>query len=148
MKVSTVDWSEDIVAPAKAIFGRFLGLVGLVTTLMMLLGYLPTRQLAGDAALPAMFAGCAIGVVASLIGTVPVYLARNKPHVEAWSSAIVAMAVRLGVVIVLGASLAMSGALPVKPLVIWILISYAGLMIPDTLLSIKILAQQALAETR
>lgn len=119
-----------------------------MAAVLLVLGWAPTRRLAGEEALPAMFVGCAISVVGSLAGTVPVILARNRPHVEAWSAALAAMGTRLAVVLVLAAALALSGAWPARPLLVWVLVSHAGFLVPDTLLSIKVLARQALAENR
>lgn len=135
-------------SPGKKVFGQFLGFALVVAALLLALGFLPTRRLGGEAALPAMFVGCAVGVVASLVGTIPVLLARNRPHVEAWTAAMVAMGVRLGIAIVLGVGLALSGIWPPKPLLVWVVLSHGGLMVPDTLLGIKVLARQALAEDR
>ncbi len=120
----------------------------MVTAALMALGYGPTRRLAGDEAVPAMLAGCAISFFASLVGTAPVLRARNEPHVAAWSAAMIAMAVRMGIALMLGVALALAGAFPAKPLLLWVVISHAVLLVPDTLLSIKVLAQQALAEEK
>ncbi len=120
----------------------------MVTAALMALGYGPTRRMAGDEGVPAMLAGCAIGFAASLVGTVPVMRARNEPHAASWSAAMVAMAVRMAVAIVLGVALALAGSFPAKPLLLWVVISHAALLVPDTLLSIKVLAQQALVEEK
>jgi hypothetical protein len=123
-----------------------VGLAAIMAAALLVLGWAPTRRLAGDEALPAMFVGCAISVVGSLAGTVPVILARNKPHLEAWSAALAAMGTRLAVVIVLGAAAALAGWWPTKPLLLWVAVSHAGLLVPDTLFSIKVLARQVLAQ--
>ena len=60
----------------------------------------------------------------------------------------IAMVVRLGIAIVLGVGVALSGMVPQKPLLIWVATSHAAFLVPDTLLSIKVLARQALAEDR
>lgn len=125
-----------------------MGLAVVVAAVLLVLGWAPTRRLAGDEALPAMFVGCAISVVGSLAGTVPVVMARNRPHTEAWSAALAAMGTRLAIVIVLGAATALAGIWPAKPLLLWVVVSHAGFLVPDTVLSIKVLARQALAENR
>lgn len=135
-------------SPGRKIFGTFLGLVLAVAAALLLLGYGPTRRLAGDEAVPAMLAGVAIAAAASLAGALLVFKARHRPLADAWSAAMGVMGARLGIVIVLGAAVALAGAFPVRPLLIWIVISHAGFLVPDTLLSIKVLARQALAEDR
>lgn len=119
-----------------------------VAAALLLLGYGPTRRLAGDEAVPAMLAGMAIAAVASLAGAVLVFKARHKPHLEAWTAAMGVMATRLGIAIVLGVAVALAGALPARPLLLWIVISHAGFLVPDTLLSTQVLARQALVEDR
>lgn len=135
-------------SPARRIFGQFLGLVLIVAAALLTVGWVPTRNVAGDEALKAMVAGCAIAAVASLVGTLPVILARNKPHLDAWTAALVAMGVRLAVIVALGAAVALSGTVPARPLLLWLVLSHAGFLVPDTLLSIQVLARQALAENR
>ncbi len=137
---------ESGVSPGTSIFGRFLGLTLLVTAALLLLGHGLTERWAGTGALTAMYAGCAVGAAASLAGTVPVLRARKRSHVDALSAAMVAMGVRLGIALGLGIALAMSGVFPTRPLLLWVVVSHAGLLVPDTLLSIKVLAQQALME--
>lgn len=93
-----------------------------------------------------MVAGCLVSFVASLVGTLPVLAARNQPHIEAWTAAMIAMVVRLGIVIVLGISLTLGGLFPQKSILLWVVISHAAFLIPDTVLSIKVLAKQSLAK--
>ena len=59
-------------SPAAAEYLRFLGWAVAVGAAAALLGYAPTRRLGGEGALPAMVAGCAIGVIASAVGALPV----------------------------------------------------------------------------
>lgn len=135
-------------SPGQKIFGRFSGLALALAAALLLLGYGPTRRLAGDEAVPAMIAAVAIAAVASLAGALLVYRARHRPHAEAWNAALGAMAARLGIAIVLGVAVALTGAFPVRPLLLWIVIAHAGFLVPDTLLSTQVLARRALAEDR
>ena len=48
----------------------------------------------------------------------------------------------------LGVALSLSGLWPVKALLLWVVIGYGAMLVPDTMLSIKILAQEAPAEDR
>lgn len=128
------------------VFLQFLLLAGAVVVLLLAVGFVPTRRLAGQAGLSAMLAGCLVSLVASLVGTVPVLLARRRSHVEMVPAALAATATRLGVVVTLAAAVALSGVVASKPLLLWVVISHAGLLIPDTLLSIKVLSKRELAE--
>ncbi|NJL30073.1 MAG: hypothetical protein HC897_20360, partial [Thermoanaerobaculia bacterium] len=61
-------------------------------------------------------------------------------------AALGATATRLGVVIVLAAVVALAGVVETKPLLLWVVISHGGLLIADTLLSVKVLSKRELAE--
>lgn len=113
-------------------FGRFVALA--VGTLVVLwgLGYMPTLRLAGDSGIPAMLVGGAVGLVASLVGTVPILLARGKDPSSKVPAVMGAIAMRVGVAIVLALSLALSRVWAVEPLLIWVAIAHAGLLIADT----------------
>ena len=115
---------------------RFLAWVLAVTVAVALLGVLPTRRMAGDGALPALFAGCVIGVLASALGGVPIALSQGKPPAERLSSVLFAMLVRLAAAVALGSIAALSGRFPQNPLLLWIVISYVVLLIVDTLYAV------------
>jgi hypothetical protein len=117
---------------------RFSGWALAAATGVALLGYLPTLRLGGKGALPAMIAGCAVGLFASLVGGVPVALARgsSEPAVRS-QAAMASMAVRFGVVLALGLAAALSGAFERGPLLIWIAVSYMALLVIDTWYALK-----------
>ncbi len=57
---------------------RFLGWAVVVGVALALLGYVPTRRLGGEGALPAMVAGCVIGVIASAVGATAIARYRRR----------------------------------------------------------------------
>jgi hypothetical protein len=116
---------------AAAGYLRFLAWTAGVAIIALALGFLPTRRLAGDGGPPAMLAGCAIGVLASWLGAVPVALAgaggkKGAPPILA------AMALRFVVVLALALPAALSGRLARGPLLVWVAISYIVLLAVDT----------------
>jgi hypothetical protein len=111
---------------------RFLAWVVAVSAVVALLGYLPTRRLAGDGALPALLAGCAVGIVASALGGVPIALAKGKPAAARMPAVMAAMLLRLVVAMALGVAAALSGQFARGPLLLWITISYVALLVVDT----------------
>lgn len=131
----------------RRVFVQFLLLAGAIVALLLALGYLPTRRLAGEAGLAAMLAGCLVSFVASLAGAVPVLLARHRSHVEMVPAALLATATRLGVAVVLAVAVVLSGLIAARPLLLWVVISHAGLLIADTLLSIRVLSKRELANS-
>jgi hypothetical protein len=118
---------------------RFLAWGLAATALAVLLGYVPTRRLGGEGALGAMIAGCVIGWLASALGGIPVALGRGKvANPTARLQAMMAsMGLRFGVVLALGAAAAFSGWFGLKPLLLWIAISYMALLAVDTWYAVK-----------
>ncbi len=109
-------------------FGRFAASAVLIVLALLALGYAPTRRLAGEAGIPAMTAGCLIGLAsAALAGWVLVAVDAPTPNGR-MQRAFLAMAVRLAVVVALGAAAALSGALAESPLLFWLATSYVALL--------------------
>ena len=122
--------------------GAYLGFLALTSAIvvgLMAVGQFPTRQLAGDGALAAMVAGCLISFVAALVGTVPVMLARGQAAPDTVPPVMLSMALRLGTVILLGVAAMWSGWFESAPLVIWLLLSHAALLVADIRLTKRIL---------
>jgi hypothetical protein len=111
---------------------RFLAWVVAVAAVVALLGVVPTRRLAGDGALPALLAGCVIGIVASALGGIPIALAHGKPAAARMPAVMAAMLLRLVMAVALGAVAALSGRFARGPLLIWIVITYVALLVIDT----------------
>jgi hypothetical protein len=117
---------------AAAEYLRFLAWAVLVGAALALLGYAPTRRLAGEEALPAMLAGCAIGVLASAVGAVPVMLARRPGSRTApLQGMLVSMAARLAAVLVLGLAVGLAGWFETRPLLLWIGLGYVAQLALD-----------------
>ena len=94
---------------------RFLGLALAIVAVLMAIGVMPTRRLAGDDAVAAMAGWLLIAVNA---GTPEMRMQR----------AFLAMAVRLAVVGALGLAAALSGAVDRMPLLFWLAAAYVALL--------------------
>jgi hypothetical protein len=116
---------------------RFLGWAVIVAVVSALLGYAPTLRLGGAGALPAMFAGCAIGLVASAVGALPAALSRRKVQAAPLQGMLAAMGLRLATVVVLGVSVGLSGWFESRALLIWIALGYIGQLALDTRYAIR-----------
>lgn len=109
-------------------YAAFLALAAAVVAGLCALGLVPTRRLAGAEGVPAMVAGCAISFVsAALAGCLLIVVAAETPDARMKRSAL-AMAVRLAVVIVLGAAAVFSGEFSRAPLLFWIATTYVVLL--------------------
>jgi hypothetical protein len=107
---------------------RFIGWTAVVIVAVVGIGVLPTRRLAGDAALPAMLAGCAIGwISAALAGGVLVAPREKTPQAQ-MQTALMAMMVRVAAVIVLGAAAVLTDIFQRAPLLFWLAASYVALL--------------------
>ena len=113
---------------AASRYARFLGLSVAIVLVMCAAGFLPTRRFAGTAGVPAMFAGCAIGLMsAALAGLFLVTVSAETPDAQMKRS-FLAMVVRLAVVVVFGAAATLSGLLATQPLLLWVAIAYMALL--------------------
>lgn len=117
---------------AAAEYLRFLVWAVAAGVVLALLGYAPTRRLGGEGALPAMIAGCAIGVIASAVGALPIVLARRSGRSAPLQGMLVSMASRLAAVLALGLSAGLSGWFESRPLLIWIALGYVAQLVLDT----------------
>ena len=123
--------------PPAAEYLRFLAWVAGAAVLIALVGALPTRRLGGEEAIPAMIAGCVIGVLASAAGGIPIALGRRTVETaadpaEKLKVMMLSMALRLVAVVALGAAASLSGEFERVPLLLWIAIGYVALLAVDT----------------
>jgi hypothetical protein len=120
---------------------RFLAWAAVVAAVAVAVGWWPTRRLAGEGALPAMLVGCAVSLIASAVGAIPVALSRKAaaaPTPAARLQAMLAsMGLRFGVVLALGVVAALSGGFASGPLLIWIAIGYLVLLAVDTWYAVR-----------
>jgi hypothetical protein len=123
-------------APAE--FARFVLWVMGAAVVIGALGYLPTRSFAQEGAVAAMFGALGAVSLASIIGGVPILMAR-------WQGAarpqlvMVSMLVRLVAVVLLASILALSLDLAMAPFLIWLALTYLFLLVVDTRYAMTVL---------
>jgi hypothetical protein len=122
----------------------FLAVLAGATVALLAAGYLPTRSLAGEAALPAMLLACAISFVGSAVGGLPLArvgvmgtggdagAGKGDGGVEGLKRVITAMALRLAVVVVLAGAVILLVGPERKPFLLWLALSYLVLLVADT----------------
>ncbi len=126
-------------------FARFLILAGAVVVFVAGVGYVPTKRLAGSDGTLAMAVGCIISLFASVMGAVPVVLARRHVGTDSQAAGrrvtavMMSMAVRFLVVLILGVAAALSGLFVTAPLLVWLAISYLALLAADTVFALRVL---------
>lgn len=118
---------------------RYFAQAFAVTVVTVLIGYLPTRQLAGPEALPAMMAGCLIGLVSSLAGAGPIIVLGAKGTDSARLVGILLSTVlRLFTAALLGAAAVWTGRFATRPLLIWIALSYMANLVVEVRYAIRL----------
>ena len=109
-------------------YARFLSLAVAIVLVLGVVGFLPTRRLAGKPALASMAAGCAISLVAAaLAGGLLIALAGDTPEARMRRAGL-AMFCRLTVAAVLGLAAALSGEVARMPMLLWLAVSYVALL--------------------
>jgi hypothetical protein len=116
---------------------RFVALAVAATVVIAGIGYMPTRRLAGDAAIGAMAAGCAISLVAAALAGWLIVASPATTPVARMQRAFLAMTVRLAIVAVLAVAAILSGVLDRMPLLFWIATTYVVLLPLEVKLAIR-----------
>lgn len=124
----------------KEAYRRFARHAAFVLLALALLGFLPTRRLAGDAGLAAMAWAFFADLAASIAGTLPIWWTRHLHPSKNIGAQLGAMGLRLAVVLVLGLAIALGGLVPIPAFLVWLAIGHAGLLIADTLFARAITA--------
>ena len=111
-------------------------LLGL-TLVLLAVGYLPTRSLGGEAALPAMLLACGVCFVGSAVGGVPIATAARRraeanPGIEGLKLFTASMVLRLLLVAALAGAVIWLLGPERKPFLLWLAISYLVLLAADT----------------
>lgn len=132
---------EGAVSVGRKRYLSFLGLAGGILAALVAAGYYPTRQLGGEEAIAGMAAGCAVSLVASIISSLPVLLLRRLDAARALSLALGIIALRLVVALSLAVALVLSGHFAAAPLLIWLAIAHAGLLVADTRLTLWVVTR-------
>lgn len=110
----------------------FLKLAAAILVGLLALGYLPTVRAAGEEGVSAMAAGSGVSLVASVVGTVPFLLSQARTPAEIMPAMMGSIALRLAAVVTLAAAVVVSGSFATRPLLVWVAISHAGLLVADT----------------
>ena len=84
-----------------------------------------------------MLAGCAIGVIASAVGALPILISRRSGAAPSPLQGLISTAVRLGAVVVLGLSVGLSGWFEWRPLLLWIALGYVAQLALDVWYAVR-----------
>ncbi len=113
-------------------YPEFLKLAAGILIGLLALGYLPTLRSAGEEGVSAMVAGSGMSLVGSVAGTMPLLLSSSRTSVEIMPALMGSIVVRILAVLALTAAVAWSGMFAIRPLLVWVAISHAALLVADT----------------
>ncbi len=113
-------------------YGAFLAISLVVLFIMLAIGYRPTLEHWGRGAAGAVLAGCVIGLLGAIAGSLPILLSGGKPILERMPAIYASIGLRLAVVLALSLGVALSGAFEPKPLLLWVILSHTGLLLVDS----------------
>lgn len=118
---------------------RYIAQAFAVTVAAVLIGAYPTRELAGPEGLPAMMAGCLIGLVSSLAGAGPIVALGAKGTDSArLVGVLLSTVLRLFTAALLGAAAVWTGRFATPPLLIWIALSYMANLVVEVRYAIRL----------
>ena len=137
---------DEISSPQGGMsYSRFLAEGAIVAAALLVVGYLPTVRLGGQAAVPPMIVGCAVSTVASMMGALPIWLARHKTPQETLPATLGSIVLRLAAVVLLAVVVSVAGWVDVKPMLLWVAISYFGWLVVDVRYAKSILTPKVAA---
>ena len=113
----------------------FLTLLALIATGLVLVGYLATGDADGGAARQAMLAGCALSLLASIVGSLAIVTARSRGVGPA--NVLGSLALRLLTVLPVAAVAAILGWVEPRSFLIWVGISYLAYLFADVRYALK-----------
>lgn len=121
---------------AKKQYLAYLAFAVGTVALLLAVGLWPTGRLGGDGATAAMIAGCGASLAGSLLGSIPIWLARGVGLPAALPAVLGSLGLRMAVAIGLGVALVVVAGLEATPVLLWLAISHAALLVGDVWLAI------------
>jgi hypothetical protein len=112
---------------------RFVLLMAAVVACLLLIGWVPTRNLGGPEATTGMLLGCGLSLLAAVVGGLPqVAFGPGAPR-DQGISALLSLAIRMGLTLMGALAAVLSGLVAPKAFLLWVGISYLSLLIVDVL---------------
>lgn len=129
---------SNLPRPAASLLG-LAALTFAAAAFLALIGYFPTSNLAGPAGVAAMFTALAITIAATLAGLIPPVLNLQAEPLKRHNAVLAGMALRLLAAGLLTAAVAFSDIVAWRPLVLWVALSYLGLLAVDVIGLVRLL---------
>lgn len=123
---------------SKSILLQYAASTLLIALALVAVGFVPTMRNAGGQGVSAMLAGCAVSLIGSWAGAIPLVFSGGGGAAHGANLALASMAVRIFIVAILATAVALTREFALAPLLIWVGISYMGFLIADTWFTVRI----------
>ena len=118
---------------------HFFTWTALAVAVTLAVGIAPTIALAGPESVSAMVVGCGIAWLGSIAGAIALGVSLGEDPGSIPNAALLAMALRLATIVIVGAAVVLTGRFAVRPLLLWTALSHLGLHFADTAWTLKTL---------
>jgi hypothetical protein len=122
---------------AARLYLRLATLLLATAGVLVLIGWRPTSSLGGIAAVHSMLAGCGVSFLASLIGALPVIGSGRGHSAQSITTLMGSMLLRVTAAAALTVVTALQGIFELKPLVLWVGISYLVFLPADVYIALR-----------
>jgi len=135
--------TETLPEHESGVWGRFaivpgIGAAVILTTVVI--GWYPTSRTAGPEGVVAMASAAGITWAVFCLSMIPVWLWRRSDPRHAGQAVLAAGAIRFVLVLLVSLPIVLVEALPAKPFLIWVGISYLAVLAADTAIAIFLLS--------
>jgi hypothetical protein len=112
---------------------RFVLLLTGVVAGLLVVGWMPTRNLGGPEAISGMILGCSLSLLAAIVGGLPqLGPGRRKPR-DQGLAALMSLAIRMGLTLMGALAAVLGGLVAPKAFLLWVGLSYLSLLLVDVL---------------
>ena len=112
---------------------RFVALLTVVVAGLLVVGWLPTRNLGGSEAISGMLLGCGLSLLAAAVGGLPQVAFGPRAPRDQGIAALLSLAIRMGLTLMGALAAVLTGLVAPKAFLLWVGISYLSLLIVDVL---------------
>jgi hypothetical protein len=112
---------------------RFVALLTVVAAGLLAIGWVPTRNLGGPEAISGMLLGCGLSLLAGIVGGLPQVAFVDRAPRDRGILALLSLAIRMGLTLMGALAMVLSGLVAPRAFLLWVGISYLGLLVVDVL---------------
>lgn len=112
---------------------RFVLLLTFVVAGLLVIGWVPTRNLGGSEAISGMLLGCGLSLLAAIVGGLPQVAFKARTPQDKGIAALLSLAIRMGLTLMGALAAVLTGLVAPKAFLLWVGLSYLSLLVVDVL---------------